>query len=274
MAPRLRPAKNRFWVVCRGRSLGILKSRSEWDEAVRGFSRAKSRAFVTLRDAKAHCARHLLRARPRQRGRDSDSMMAQASSIAAAASSSQQFQLPQFDPPQFQLPQFDPPNLQITLSNSLASRNVAVAEHKPVRYATLYVDGASRNNPGEGGAGAVLYDYGSDPQCRPVRHSFSRYLGRATNNEAEYQALIMGLREALNLGVTHLTANSDSELVVRQVPQKGPDSYGTYAPNLIPLCEEVRWLSKQFISFTLVHISGKSNIEADALAKEASRTNG
>lgn len=251
-----------------------MKSWQEWDEAVHGYSRARSRAFVTLRDAKAYWARQRLRERPKQRdqnrGHASDGMMTQPDSALAPEP---QFQLPQFQA--FALPQFGLTNLQVNVDLAGGAGQggplqpfvlaAAAQDVKPVRHATLFVDGASRNNPGQCGAGAVLYDYGSDPNCRPVRNTFKRYLGRATNNEAEYQALIMGLQEALVLGVTHLIAKSDSQLVVRQF--YGDDC--TDALNLIPLGKQVQQLREQFTSLILVHIGRKANREADALANQA-----
>ena len=76
----------------------------------------------------------------------------------------------------------------------------------------LFTDGASRGNPGEAGAGSVLLDaQGQEIVAR------SCSLGQCTNNAAEYQALIMGLNSALELGCSRLDIFLDSQLIVRQI---------------------------------------------------------
>ena len=92
---------------------------------------------------------------------------------------------------------------------------------------TLYFDGCSKGNPGRAGAGAVLYDdTGSEVFAESV---FVGY--RATNNEAEYTGLILGLTEALKRGITtELLVRGDSQLVIRQMQGK----YKVNSPNLVP----------------------------------------
>ena len=76
----------------------------------------------------------------------------------------------------------------------------------------LQVDGGSRGNPGPAGAGAVLFDPAGEK-----KGEVSRYLGETTNNVAEYQALLLGLKMALDLGVKNLEIFADSQLVVQQL---------------------------------------------------------
>ncbi len=76
----------------------------------------------------------------------------------------------------------------------------------------IYIDGASRGNPGEAGAGVWMTD-GEGRKVLEVR----RYLGRKTNNEAEYWALLFGLQEAKRLGGSSIRIFTDSELVEKQV---------------------------------------------------------
>jgi ribonuclease HI len=90
---------------------------------------------------------------------------------------------------------------------------------------SLYVDGACRGNPGPAGAGAVLYGPKGDKRAED-----SRYLGEATNNVAEYQALLLGLELALKHGAKNLSIVSDSELMVRQLN----GSYQVKKPHLFP----------------------------------------
>ena len=76
----------------------------------------------------------------------------------------------------------------------------------------LMVDGAARGNPGEAGCGAVIAD-----ENGVVVKELSRYLGRTTNNVAEYEGLLMGLEALLKLGQKHIVVQSDSQLLVRQL---------------------------------------------------------
>ena len=83
---------------------------------------------------------------------------------------------------------------------------------------TLYAntDGASRGNPGESGIGIILRD-----ERGTVVYSGSGYIGRTTNNAAEYQALLACLKKVLQLGCSKLVVRSDSELMVRQLRGQG-----------------------------------------------------
>ncbi|MBU1154459.1 MAG: ribonuclease HI family protein [Proteobacteria bacterium] len=124
----------------------------------------------------------------------------------------------------------------------------------------LHSDGGSRGNPGPAGAGAVLYD----EQGQEVA-ALSRYLGRTTNNEAEYQALLMGLRRAQELGAQRLTVKMDSELIVRQLEGK----YRVKAPGLKPMYDEAKRLLQGFASVTIQHVRREFNKRADELANQA-----
>ena len=124
----------------------------------------------------------------------------------------------------------------------------------------LYVDGASRGNPGPAGAGAVLYDPGGRKRAQ-----VSRYLGETTNNVAEYQALLHGLELALNLGVKDLQVLADSLLVVQQL--KG--AYRVKTPHLFPLWREAQKTLQKFDACAISHLDRSLNHEADRLARQA-----
>ncbi|HEX9445861.1 MAG TPA: ribonuclease HI family protein [Candidatus Binatia bacterium] len=124
----------------------------------------------------------------------------------------------------------------------------------------LMVDGASRGNPGEAGSGAVIYDDAG----RTVRE-LTRYLGRVTNNVAEYEGLLMGLEEALKLGVKRLRVQSDSELLVRQLN----GVYRVKHENLIPLHRRARELLRRLDSHRIMHVRRELNKVADRLANQA-----
>ena len=127
-------------------------------------------------------------------------------------------------------------------------------------HLTIHVDGASRGNPGPAGVGIIIVDEQGTTGVR-----ISSYIGETTNNQAEYKALIMGLREAARLGAEHVDIKTDSKLVVEQVRGK----YRVRHANLRPLFEEAKQLLAEFRSFTITHIPRHQNNAADALANEA-----
>jgi len=126
----------------------------------------------------------------------------------------------------------------------------------------IYIDGASRGNPGEPGAGIVIKD-----RQGKIFKRLRQYLGRATNNQAEYRALLLALKASRELGQS-IKIFSDSELLVKQL--KG--SYRVKSKGLKPYFDEVRNLLKGFSSWEIAHIPREQNREADALANEAINT--
>lgn len=124
----------------------------------------------------------------------------------------------------------------------------------------VFADGASRGNPGPASIGAVVYD----PLGREA-HGVSRRIGRATNNEAEYQAAIAGLEAALALGARQVELRLDSELVVRQVA----GHYRVRNPRLKPLFDRLLDLRRRFDVFDVHSIPRALNRRADQLANLA-----
>jgi ribonuclease HI len=124
--------------------------------------------------------------------------------------------------------------------------------------ATAWIDGASRGNPGEAGFG-VLFDLGE------TTHEINGFLGRTTNNVAEYTALLAALTFAGQQGVRKLHLYSDSELLVRQLN----GAYRVKARHLIPLFLQVVQLKRELDDFHLEHIPREENREADRLANRA-----
>ncbi len=122
---------------------------------------------------------------------------------------------------------------------------------------SLFTDGASRGNPGQAGAGAVILD---DQGMELTARSF--YLGTCTNNIAEYKALIFGLQTALELGCRRLDIFLDSQLIVRQITGQ----YKVKNAGLKPLFAEVRQLLAKLTSFTINHVPRNENKRADELA--------
>lgn len=124
----------------------------------------------------------------------------------------------------------------------------------------LYSDGASRGNPGPAAAGAVLKDASGN-----ILAEVSRYLGIATNNQAEYEALIAGLEAARRLRAAVVEANMDSELVVLHLAGR----YRVKHPGLKPLFEKAKSLMSQFDRVNVIYVPGTSNHQAHMLAKSA-----
>ncbi len=124
----------------------------------------------------------------------------------------------------------------------------------------LHIDGGSRGNPGDAGFGVHV----TAPDGAPVASLYG-YIGLATNNVAEYQALIHGLRYALRRGARRVSVFSDSELVVRQVA----GTYRVKHPSMIPLHREALGLMRQFAGVTVTHVRREQNKEADRLANRA-----
>jgi len=123
------------------------------------------------------------------------------------------------------------------------------------------VDGASRGNPGPAAAGWVIRD-ASDGQ---VIIEEGLFLGKETNNRAEYFALLFAVEDAMLLGATELTIRSDSELLVRQMLGR----YRVKNRDLKPLFQRVKRLSGYFGAFHVEHVSREDNREADKAANQA-----
>ena len=129
-----------------------------------------------------------------------------------------------------------------------------------MKRAVLYADGAARGNPGPAGAGAALLD----EEGRLVGEAM-RYIAHATNNVAEYTALIIGLEEALRHDVQDLDIRMDSKLVVEQMNGKWKIKH----PNLKPLAKQAGALLASFPVRQIRHVPREQNTIADALANRA-----
>lgn len=127
-----------------------------------------------------------------------------------------------------------------------------------MKKGTLYSDGASSGNPGDSGIGVVI-------KVGERKVELSEYIGRTTNNVAEYTALLRGLEKAKNLGMDSIDILLDSELLVKQI--KG--EYSVRSEFLKPLFDKVTSLLKTFRSYSIKHVSREQNAEADRLAKRA-----
>src|SRR5215218_6920430 len=124
---------------------------------------------------------------------------------------------------------------------------------------TMHIDGAARGNPGPAAYAVVI----ARPGLPPVEEADT--LGSATNNVAEYTALIRGLERAAELGLKRLAVFSDSELMVKQMNGE----YRVKHPDLLPLFEEAKGLRRKFEAVTLTHVRREQNKRADQIGNEA-----
>jgi ribonuclease HI len=124
---------------------------------------------------------------------------------------------------------------------------------------TIYTDGASRNNPGEAGAGILITRDGMTIE------KIARYLGRTTNNVAEYTAAIIGLEHAVKLRASNVKLFADSELLVKQLNGQ----YKVKNEGLKPLYKKAKELIAKISSVEVQYIPREQNREADALANQA-----
>ncbi len=123
----------------------------------------------------------------------------------------------------------------------------------------IYIDGASKGNPGQSGAGIVIYKDGR------IVKKISNYIGHATNNTAEYTALIYALEEALLLKAKSLEINTDSQLLARQLNK----IYKVKHEGIKNLYNRVVHLLTGFEKVVINHIRREENVLADKLATEA-----
>lgn len=123
----------------------------------------------------------------------------------------------------------------------------------------IFTDGGARGNPGPAGVGVVIFN-----DQREIIAQFKKAIGIRTNNQAEYEALILAFEEAKKLGGEQLDCNLDSELVVRQLQGK----YKIKNSDLLPLASKVLRLSNHFKSIHYRHIPREQNRLADQLVNE------
>lgn len=125
-----------------------------------------------------------------------------------------------------------------------------------MRRAVIYTDGACSGNPGPSGIGVAITFEGRTIEI-------AEYIGIATNNIAEYSALIRALKEAISLGVEEVHAHMDSELAVKQIN----GIYKVKNAGIKPLHKEATMLLRAFKKHTLVHVPREQNKLADKLSK-------
>jgi probable phosphoglycerate mutase len=130
---------------------------------------------------------------------------------------------------------------------------------------TIQADGGARGNPGPAGAGAVIFD-----DSQNVVGEVADFLGHATNNVAEYTAVLSALEMLLALvgersAETRVSVQMDSKLVVEQMSGKWKIKH----PGLKPLAARTGELSRKFAAVSYTHIPREKNAYADRLANKA-----
>jgi len=124
----------------------------------------------------------------------------------------------------------------------------------------LYTDGGAKGNPGPGGCGAILFD----PNDKLISFE-NKFLERTTNNQAEYLALIIGLKLAYRNGISNLNCYLDSELVVKQLNK----IYKVKDKKIKELKQQIDVEVKNFKKINFVYISREKNTFADKLVNLA-----
>jgi len=160
-------------------------------------------------------------------------------------------------------PQLDRVKLQRALDRAagLLEGNVEETPAPPAYLRLrLYSDGAARGNPGPAGAGAVLVE----PSGQVV-DKLGKFLGRQTNNYAEYQGMLLGLKRARELGVREVEVFADSELMIRQLGGR----YQVKSPTLRPLYLETLQVLNDFERVKLMHVPREMNRAADEMSNRA-----
>ena len=152
---------------------------------------------------------------------------------------------------------FDTPKTQ---SKAVTSSYMPISASSEKVY-VLQFDGGSRGNPGVSGAGMVILEQESGLEI----WSGSLFLDTATNNVAEYTALLTGLKCAKAIGVKQIIVQGDSQLVVNQILGK----YKVKAENLQPIWRKAKSLSEEFQKFSINFIPRAENSRSDELANKA-----
>lgn len=262
---------SKFYAVRKGRSVGIYNNWDDCKSQVHGYPGCQYKSFSSLKEAEDYLAQNVPSPHPACKEQKVDGY------IASDYKSSSSLKRVEVCPTQdVKAPEIASKKLKV--DECLANQNKSFsllkrAEGFPVQEAQgpetssnrqglyrLEFDGASKGNPGKAGAGAVLrYPDGS------VAYTLKEGVGVATNNVAEYRALIRGLKVCLDKGIDRIHVRGDSNLVCMQVQ----DKWKTRNENIVELSKEAKELKAKFREFHIEHVLREFNSEADALANAA-----
>lgn len=239
----------KFYAVAKGRRSGVYEDYEEAKEQIHKFSGAKWKAFDRYEEA----IQFVDAQTKMQSFEDYDSEGYDIGVESAPAAKRMEGITDGHDPSLIEMKRFVAmnPNLRKWI------------RHDGMRYC-LQFDGGSRGNPGVGGAGAVIYDLETNEMVCYAGH----FIGEnVTNNMAEYNGLILGLKMASSVYIDRLVIQGDSLLVLKQVQ----DEYQVKAPNLLALHEESQELISD-MEVQVQHIARAQNAMADQLANHAMDT--
>ena len=130
-----------------------------------------------------------------------------------------------------------------------------------MKKVVIYTDGGARGNPGPAGIGVVIFDENEEE----ILASYKKYLGKTTNNQAEYQGVVLGLEKAKELGVDEALVKVDSELICKQLTGE----YKVKNPDFQQHFIKIHNLKLKFKKVEFKHVRRELNKLADALANEA-----
>lgn len=225
---------SKFYAVRKGKSIGIYDN---WDDCkcqVHGYPGCQYKSFSSLKEAEDYLAQSVPPPNPACKEQKVDGYIAsQYKSFSSLK------------------------RVEVCSTEDIEAPETA---SKKQGLYLLEFDGASKGNPGRAGAGAVLrYPDGS------VAYTLKEGVGVATNNVAEYRALIRGLKVCLDKGIDRIHVRGDSNLVCMQIQ----DKWKTKNANIAELSKEAKELKAKFREFHIDHVLREFNSEADALANAA-----
>ncbi|MBU0727874.1 ribonuclease HI family protein [Patescibacteria group bacterium] len=153
-----------------------------------------------------------------------------------------------------------PPKEQQKFVDNAIEKGLEVHKAANAEEVEVFVDGGSRGNPGIAGGGFGIYRGGK------LAHKGSEYFGTKTNNQAEYLALRLALRETYaKFPDLRVKCYMDSQLVVEQMN----GNYKVKSPDLRPIFEELQQITQQLKGFSIEHVRREQNKLADDLANQA-----
>ncbi len=124
----------------------------------------------------------------------------------------------------------------------------------------LKFDGACKQNPGQGASAAIIYEKNNNQTV--IIDKTAEYFSHTTNNIAEYNALLIGLKKAVKLGIKNIEIYGDSMLVIKQI--KG--EYKIKNERLKEIYSSILTILSKFDTFSIDHVYRNNNVDADALA--------
>ncbi|KAL2651569.1 hypothetical protein R1flu_019697 [Riccia fluitans] len=231
----------KYYAVKSGRNPGIYDTWDACQQQVKGFKGNEYKSFPTLEEAQQYVG-------------------CGGGRVTRAIAAEVPISVPEIQKPRHTLERSAFPLSSAVLDTRGTEISAAsTTDRTRTEVYRLEYDGASKGNPGQAGAGALLRGPDGSVVCE-----LTVGLGKATNNVAEYRGLIAGLKKARELGIQRIEAQGDSKLVTMQIREK----WAVKNENLAVLCNEAKQLAGSFDSFEIRHVDREWNSAADALANK------